>query len=404
MYKIHDYSNFIARPSVSIEEVLQKLTINKGRTVFIVDARNRLLGSVTDGDIRRYLMKNKNINLHEIKVVDIANSQPYVTKISSVLKLPKNINDYLVPVLSEDEQLSFLLSDTKPSFKMGRFNINDKSPALIIAEIGNNHQGSIELAQKLIYAAKQAGADIVKFQHRNLVELFSSDYDSFDLGSQYVRDLVEKFQLNKQDLFKCFDYCKKIEIDFTCTPFDHAAMADLEEYDLPFYKIASADFLNDDMIFAVIQTNKPFIISTGMASDFDIQLQIKKISEKTEKFIPLHCNSTYPAPLKDLQMNFMNKIEGFGNGYVGYSGHEQGTAIAIACATRGVKVIEKHFTLDKSLEGNDHKVSLLPEEFKFMVEGIRAVELAFSNDGSDRILSQGEILNKLALGKGIYFN
>ena len=405
MIKIHDVEPFLVHEDALLIKVFDKLGNNDGDTIFVVDKHMRLIGSITDGDIRRFISHNQKVDMSSISAMSVKNSSPFFLHDGFHTSLPPNRRLNQIPVVDDDHKLKFIMTRTAPIFNLGKYKITSRSRVLTIAEIGNNHQGNVELAFKLIDAAKDSGADILKFQHRNIDYLYigHDQYSSFDLGSQYVYDLVTKYQLSASDLFKCFDYCASRDVEFTCTPFDMKSLSDLENYGLKFYKIASADFLNDELLNGIIKTNKPFLLSTGMANEQEIQTQISKIANRTEKFIPLHCNSTYPSPYKDLQMNFMSRLAAFGNGYVGYSGHEQGIYVPIAASIRGAKIIEKHFTLDKSLEGNDHKVSLLPNDFALMVEGINAVSDAFSDDGQTRGISQGEKANKLSLGKGLYF-
>lgn len=290
------------------------------------------------------------------------------------------------------------------SVSVGDFNINKKSSCLIISEIGNNHNGSVERAKKLALLSKEAGANCVKFQMRNLDELYvnygnSSDF-SQDLGTQYTLNLLRKFNLSKCDLFEVFDYCREIGILPLCTPWDLKSLDDLEEYGLSAYKLSSADLTNHVLIKKMIETKKTMIVSTGMSTEEEIRSTVELLEEKKAQYVLLHCNSTYPAPSKDIQLGFMSQLGEMGSGIFGYSGHERGIHIPIAAIALGAKVIEKHFTIDRSLEGNDHKVSLLPEEFKEMVQNIRDTEKALSFSG-ERLMSQGEMINRENLSKSI---
>lgn len=403
MYKLHDLENYVASPEAKLPEILAKLDATKGETVFLLDSNRRLVGSITDGDLRRFLRIGVTRALDEIAAHSVANEFPYFLEESTLGDGPRGQGVACIPVVNKRKELLYLLNSKRPTFNLGPFEISENSRTLCIAEIGNNHQGSLELAKQLVDKAAQSGADIVKFQHRNVDALYSKRYTSFDLGSQYVFDLVNKFQLSKDDMFRCFDYCDSKAISFTCTPFDNVALQELESYGLDYYKVASADFLNVGLVDAIIESKKPFLISTGMVDEKAIRSRLEAIAATTEKFVALHCNSTYPAPFKDLQMNFMDNIANYGNGYVGYSGHEQGIAVAIASVLRGTKIVEKHFTLDRGLEGNDHKVSLLPDELLALTKGIKEIQAAYSDEGLTRGISQGEKANKLALGKGLYF-
>ena len=166
------------------------------------------------------------------------------------------------------------------------------------------------------------------------------------------------------------------------------------------YKVASADLTNHDLLMALIQTGKPLICSTGMSTEFEIKKSIEFLHGNGANFVLLHCNSTYPTPFKDVNLAYLARLREMSGGVVGYSGHERGISVPIAAVALGAKIIEKHFTVDKTMEGNDHKVSLLPEEFKAMVEEIRKVEESLG-ENSERKVSQGELLNRETLAKSI---
>ncbi|MGH2415145.1 MAG: N-acetylneuraminate synthase family protein, partial [Microcystaceae cyanobacterium] len=267
--------------------------------------------------------------------------------------------------------------------------------------------GSLELAKKLIEEAVAAGADCAKFQMRSLKNLYHNAGDandaSEDLGSQYTLDLLSRFQLSPQEILAAFDYCKERGILPLCTPWDLESLAILEEYGMLAYKVASADLTNHELLRGLAKTGKPLLCSTGMSTEAEITESVQLLQRLGAMYVLLHCNSTYPAPFKDINLNYLDRLKEMGECPVGYSGHERGSNVAIAAVTKGAKVIEKHFTLDKSLEGNDHKVSLLPEEFKAMVQGIRQTEEALGT-ATERRLSQGELMNRETLAKSLVIN
>jgi N-acetylneuraminate synthase len=201
-------------------------------------------------------------------------------------------------------------------------------------------------------------------------------------------------------MLAAFDYCKERNILPLCTPWDLESLSLLENYGVSAYKVASADLTNYDLLTALAKTGKPLICSTGMSNESEIIEAVKLLKSLGTQYILLHCNSTYPAPFKDINLNYLDRLKEIGECPVGYSGHERGIYVAIAAVAKGAKVIEKHFTLDKSWEGNDHKVSLLFPEFQGMVEGIRQVEEAMGTN-SERRLSQGELMNRETLAKSL---
>lgn len=278
----------------------------------------------------------------------------------------------------------------------------DNKKTFIIAEIGNNHNGSVTRAKLMIDKAIEAGADCVKFQMRSIKDLYrqkSIQKSGEDLGTEYILDLLKKYDLSTNQHKEIKNYCDHRRINYLCTPWDIYSAKKLESWGVTGYKVASADMSNRPLINELISYNKPLIISTGMSVDQDVVDLSNYLNEKNVKFFLLHCNSTYPAPFQDINLNWLLEMQKFHN-FIGYSGHERGIAVSIAAVALGARVIERHFTLDKSMEGPDHVASLLPEEFKQMVMGIRELELALGV-GKSRQLSQGEMINRENLGKSI---
>ena len=408
---INKINDFIIYYEESILRALEKIAYNKSGIVFLINEHGLLQGSLTDGDFRNWLIKNPNLNLNQ-KAIDIANTKckfAYINdnrqQMNKKLNTKKNIK-YL-PLVDNNFRLVAILSNTNiESITIGNKTINQDSPVFIIAEIGNNHNGDINLAKKLIDLAKNSGADCVKFQMRDLTSLYSNNGNandpSEDLGSQYILDLLQKFQLNDKELFKVFDYCKEKDIIPLCTPWDIESLNKLQSYGMSAYKIASADMTNHFLIEEIAKTNKPMIISTGMSKEEEIIDTVKLLKSLGTNYALLHCNSAYPAPYKDINLNYLSRLKKLGDCLVGYSGHEIGISIAIAAVAKGAKIIEKHFTIDKNMEGNDHKISLLPNEFSNMVNAIRDVELALGQEKKE--FSQGEMINRESLAKSLMIN
>lgn len=283
--------------------------------------------------------------------------------------------------------------------------IGKKKPAFLIAEIGNNHNGVLADAKKLVDAAIEAGADAVKFQHRNMDELYGSAHttkvNAADLGAQYTLDLLKKFQLTDREMAELFAYCRSKKYLAFCTPWDKKSLAFLEEINCPFYKVASADLTNHDLLEELANTRKPLIISTGMALEKEIEESVALLNRLQVNFALLHCNSTYPTPFKDVNLRYMQQLKKYTT-VIGYSGHERGFHVPIAAVALGANIVEKHFTFDKNLEGVDHRVSLLPAEFAAMSRQIRDVESSLGTGESlVRTMSQGETINRENLGKSV---
>lgn len=273
----------------------------------------------------------------------------------------------------------------------------------VIAEVGNNHNGSLALAKQLVDASIEAGADCVKFQLRNREALYRRKADGSraeDLGVEYIQDLLDKVELNVDEHRQIRAYCAEKGISYICTPWDEPSVDVLAGFDVPALKIASADLCNPYLIAKAATLGKPLILSTGMSLEHEIERAIVQLRGLGVPFALLHCNSTYPAPESDIQLGYLARLREL-HGLIGYSGHERGTAISIAAVALGAKLIERHITLDRGMEGPDHLASLEPQEFRQLVEGIRQLEKALPWTGPGRHASQGELLNRENLGKSV---
>jgi sialic acid synthase SpsE/sugar phosphate isomerase/epimerase len=398
-------TRFVILAEDSVLAALNKISANKAGFVVAVSPSGRIAGVATDGDIRRWLTRGGTIDL-EAPIGDVANVAFAKARLADA---PADImalfNDRVraVPLLDDyDRLVAIALPRAKEISIAGRV-IGKDQPAYVIAEVGNNHNGDVVLAKRLVDLAQEAGADCVKFQLRDLGSLYgggvSTDADQ-DLGSQYTMDLLARFNLAPEALFEVFDHARTRGIEPLCTPWDLASLAALERYGVAGYKVASADLTNDELLAALAATGKPLICSTGMASESEIRQAVSLLAGRGVAFCLLHTNSTYPAPYKDVNLRYMERLGEIGGCPVGYSGHERGWAVPVAAVARGACVIEKHFTVDRGMEGNDHKVSLLPDEFAAMVQGIRATEASLG-EGGPRAITQGEMMNREVLAKSL---
>ncbi len=274
----------------------------------------------------------------------------------------------------------------------------------IIAEIGNNHNGDFERAKLMIDKAVEMGADCAKFQMRQIKEVYRSkslEKSGEDLGTEYIIDLLNKFELSIEEQKGLSDYCKSQGIMYMCTPWDYKSVEILESFDVPAYKVASADLTNLPLLDKLSTTNKPLILSTGMSSSEEIGFTVDFLNRRKVNFVLLHCNSTYPAPIQDINLNWIGQLKKV-HSLVGYSGHERGINVSLAAVAVGAKVIERHFTLDRKMEGPDHAASLEFDEFQNLIKGIREIEIAMGDgSSSDRKFSQGEMINRENLGKSL---
>lgn len=285
---------------------------------------------------------------------------------------------------------------------VGERRIGPGEPVFVIAEIGINHQGKIETAKRLIDAAAAAGANAAKFQKRSLPDLYDAELlANPNLGEQkfgYLLPLLKEFELTVEQLRELQEYCAAKGVLFFATPFDIPSANELASLDIPLYKIGSPDLTNFPLLEHVAARRKPVIMSTGMAEEAEIAASVHFLLDCRAPFALLHVNSTYPAPFEDINLRFMNRLQEYGVP-VGYSGHERGSAVALAAVGRGASIIERHLTLDRGQEGPDHAASLLPDEFAAMVRGIREIEQALGT--GERKLTRIERMNREALAKSV---
>ncbi len=276
----------------------------------------------------------------------------------------------------------------------------------IIAEAGVNHNGDLSMAEKMVDAAKEAGADYVKFQTfkpENLVSKYAqkAGYQKKTTGEDETQlQMLQKLTLTNENFIELKKYCDEKSIGFISTPFDIESIGFLEGFNMDFWKIPSGEVTNRPYLEAIGQTGRKVIMSTGMCSLKEI-LDATEVLEScgTKELTLLQCNTQYPTPYEHVNLAAMKSIAQASHKEVGYSDHTMGIEIPIAAAAMGAAVIEKHFTLDKNLPGPDHKASLEPWELKAMVSAIRNVEKAIGNGRKEPSLSETE--NMAAVRKSI---
>ncbi|HXK37068.1 MAG TPA: N-acetylneuraminate synthase family protein [Candidatus Paceibacterota bacterium] len=341
-------------------------------------------------------MKPAAISLYDI--VKLVKKKPDIAQIN----LFRN-KDWAVKQARQRTLIREPSSGTIREMHIGGRAVGDGHPAYIIAEIGLNHQGDVNLAKKLIDHAVAAGADCVKFQKRSLKHVYRSDIlasmSKEEHGSNYILHHVKRTELSENQMRRLHRYTVSQGVDFLCTPWDEKSLKFLATLHLPAYKIGSPDMTNIRLIRRVAKLKKPLIISTGMSFLSEIERLMTYLDEMDVDYALLHCNSTYPAPYHDLNLNFIRTLQGKCGRVIGYSGHEAGISACIAAVTFGAKIIEKHITLDRNLPGPDHRASLEPEQFASLVREIRATEAALG-DGA-RYPTRGEYLNRQFLSKSI---
>lgn len=261
-----------------------------------------------------------------------------------------------------------------------------KNKVFVIAEAGVNHNGNIEIAKKLINAAKNSDADAVKFQTFKAEKVMSkfaqmADYQKVNTGIDETQlEMIKKLELSYNDFVYLKEYCDKLDIEFMSTPFDYDSIDFLNELDVQHWKIPSGEITNLPYLIKIAKLHKPVILSTGMSTMEDIKAALSILRENgAGEITVLHCTTEYPAPFEDVNLNAMNTIMKMFNIPVGYSDHTKGIEVSIAAVALGATIIEKHFTLDRNMEGPDHKASLEPHELKAMISAIRNVEASLGS-------------------------
>lgn len=281
---------------------------------------------------------------------------------------------------------------------------------IIIAEAGVNHNGSIELAKRLVDKAVEAGVDYIKFQTFKASKLVTksakqAEYQQRNIGkegdSQYL--MLKKLELSKADHEELIAYCKDRGISFFSTAFDFDSIEYLHSLNLGVWKIPSGEVTNYPFLKRVAQYNEKTILSTGMCDMEDVRAAVNVLYRNglsKENLILLHCNTEYPTPFEDVNLKAMDTLRSEFGVEVGYSDHTKGIEVPIAAVALGATVIEKHFTLDRNMEGPDHKASLEPDELKAMVCAIRNIEKVIAGDGTKHV-SESERKNMAIARKSI---
>lgn len=365
----------------SVLQAMEKIDSNGKGMLFVVDSEGKVRGCITDGDIRRWILLGgdlkSNVNM-------IMNANP-VTILSHQCDdaeyLAKLRNLKAIPVVDTERHIEDILfyEDLKPGFPH----------IYIIAEAGVNHNGDVKLAYKLIDAAKESGADCVKFQTFVPEKLVSStakkaDYQTVNIGKADEElsqlEMLKQLSLPFEDYVGLKEYADQLGIDFISTPFECDSVEFLNTLDIPFWKIPSGQVKNLPYLLAIAKTKKPVVMSTGMCTMDEVKDSIRILKKNgTPSVTVLQCNTQYPTPYEDVNLNVIKTMKKELGVPVGYSDHTLGIAMPIAAVAVGATVIEKHFTLDRNMKGPDHKASLEPNELKTMVESIRSVEKAMGN-------------------------
>ena len=280
-----------------------------------------------------------------------------------------------------------------------------KKQVYIIAEIGVNHNGSLSIAKKLIDYASKTGFDAVKFQtwDPNLIALENANLAPYQrMANNFLdqKSFLKKFYFSYEQ-FKVLDcYCKKKKITFISTPFDKSSADFLQNINIPFFKIGSGD--NDNLLLLkhIKKFNKTMVLSTGMINFKRLKKVLKFLNMNKNKLVLMHCISDYPTKLKDTQLGVINELKNFSN-LVGFSDHTEGFEACISAISLGATIIEKHITLDKTMNGPDHKCSLEYKDFTLFIKTMRQIKASINDN--KRYITNNEAKNLLVAKKSLYY-
>jgi len=286
----------------------------------------------------------------------------------------------------------------KKCIQIGAKPVGESQPCFIIAEAGVNHNGKLSLAKKLVDAAVSSHTDAVKFQTYTAEGVVTDDIDIASYAKKNIGknlkqlEMIKRYELSYDEFRELKRYCDKKKILFLSTPHSFDAIDFLDDL-VPAYKFGSGDLTNIPSLQYAARKHKPLLLGTGMATLQEIRLALRAIAAaKNTQVVLLHCTSNYPCPLSEVNLRAMLTMQNTLPCLVGYSDHTLGITVPIMAATLGAVVIEKHFTLDKTMAGPDHKASLEPEELSQMVEAIRSVETALGSYAKRPTLSEKEIM------------
>tara|TARA_Y100001968_G_C19450968_1_gene768576 strand:+ start:4144 stop:5193 length:1050 start_codon:yes stop_codon:yes gene_type:complete len=287
------------------------------------------------------------------------------------------------------------------TIKLNNILIGENNPTFIIAEIGINHQGDINIAKELIKKAKEAGADAVKFQKRTVTRILTKEglkapYENPNsFGKTYGEHKIA-LELSEDDYKILFDFSNNLGVLFSASGWDEESIDFLDKLGVSFFKMASADLTNFPLLEHTAKKNKPMILSTGMADMSIVKNAYELVKKINNNIAILQCTSTYPAKFNEIHLNVIKTYKKeFPEAIIGYSGHELGIAIPTVSVALGARIIERHFTLDRTMKGGDHAASLEPTGFQKMVRDIRHIEDALGSSEKKIQESEKPIFKKL---------
>jgi len=288
------------------------------------------------------------------------------------------------------------------TISINNLKIGSNNPVFIIAEIGINHQGEVAIAKQLISAAKESGADCVKFQKRTISRILTKAgldmiYENPNSFGKTYGEHKKVLELSDEDYYQLKKYSEKLDLVFCASGWDEESIDFLDKLGVSFFKMASADLTNFPLLEHTAKIGKPMFLSTGMTNMQMVKNAYEFVHDLNDQIVILQCTSTYPSAFNEINLNVLKTYaDEFNDAVIGYSGHELGIAIPPAAVAMGAKIIERHFTLDRTMKGNDHAASLEPQGFSKMVRDIRHIEKAMGSFEKTAQESEKPIFKKLA--------
>lgn len=288
------------------------------------------------------------------------------------------------------------------SLQFGSKLVGGDAPTYVIAEIGINHQGDVDIARELIDSAAECGADAVKFQKRTINRILTHEglempYENRNSFGKTYGEHKAALELSEKDYVVLQEYAHGRKVEFIASGWDEESVDFLDELGVPFFKMASADLTNLPLLKHTARKMKPMILSTGMADMDMVKTAVKTVSAIHDQIAVLQCTSTYPSSFDEIHLSVLRTyLETFPQAVIGYSGHELGIAITEAAVALGAKIVERHFTLDRTMKGGDHAASLEPPGFSKMVRDIRHIEQAIGSAEKRVQESEAPVFRKLA--------
>jgi len=280
--------------------------------------------------------------------------------------------------------------------KIGKYEIGGANPTFVIAEIGINHNGNVDLAKELIAAAKKAGCDAVKFQKRTVEVVYTPEELAMPRENPFGPtngDLKRGLELSMEAYEEIDRFCRERDILWFASPWDEGSVDFLERFNVLVHKIAAASLTDAGLLKKIKATGKPVVLSTGMSEMNEIDAAVKLLDKGN--LILMHCVSQYPAKAENINLRAMNTLADRYGTLVGYSGHELDTVLSAVAVGMGARVIERHFTLDRDMWGSDHKASIIPVEMETLVKNIRLVEQALGSPEIRRLPVEVPVMEKL---------